>query len=176
MLISGHFCLIFLVWILSFESSLSLTQQYRRLKNKYLDSLRMKNPQMYTQNKRTIARFKHGDPSNLKKGGSCSQFKLINSLNRCCHSRNDECYMVHYDSRCYCDTFCAKEVNKNVTDCCPDAIGPSGVCSATSYQLYSTKTKCKQPFWWFNCLKYTLLYLLTLKSLLLSRVKPQTRT
>ena len=59
-------------------------------------------------------------------GGTCAEFKKLNNLtSSCCpDGRDDECYMTHYDTRCYCDTFCNR-VNDN-SDCCPDA---SQVCT-----------------------------------------------
>lgn len=61
--------------------------------------------------------FKHGDRLNELNGGLCSQFKLLNGIDQCCAGRIDECYMIHYDTRCYCDTFC----ERSETDCCEDA-------------------------------------------------------
>ena len=37
---------------------------------------------------------------------------------QCCVSRNDDCFMPYYDSRCYCDTFCFRGIDNH--DCCPD--------------------------------------------------------
>ncbi|CAF0842877.1 unnamed protein product [Didymodactylos carnosus] len=37
---------------------------------------------------------------------------------QCCTSRNDNCFMPYYDSRCYCDTFCFRAHDNH--DCCPD--------------------------------------------------------
>ena len=47
----------------------------------------------------------------------------LNDLKECCPSRDDECHMIHYETRCYCDAFC----NRGDTDCCPDAT--EGFCS-----------------------------------------------
>ena len=37
---------------------------------------------------------------------------------QCCVSRDDDCFMPYYDSRCYCDTFCFRGIDNH--DCCPD--------------------------------------------------------
>ncbi|CAF1259376.1 unnamed protein product [Rotaria magnacalcarata] len=37
---------------------------------------------------------------------------------QCCVSRDDNCFMPYYDSRCYCDTFCFRGIDNH--DCCPD--------------------------------------------------------
>jgi C1A family cysteine protease len=37
---------------------------------------------------------------------------------QCCFSRDDDCFMPYYDSRCYCDTFCFRGFDNH--DCCPD--------------------------------------------------------
>ena len=37
---------------------------------------------------------------------------------QCCASRNDNCFMPYYDSRCYCDAFCFRGIDNH--DCCPD--------------------------------------------------------
>ena len=51
--------------------------------------------------------------------GSCAEFLRLNKRRECCVERDDECYMWHFDSRCYCDLFCAERVDK-WSDCCPD--------------------------------------------------------
>ncbi|CAF0840732.1 unnamed protein product [Rotaria sordida] len=37
---------------------------------------------------------------------------------QCCTSRDDDCFMPYYDSRCYCDSFCFRGIDNH--DCCPD--------------------------------------------------------
>ena len=37
---------------------------------------------------------------------------------QCCFSRDDDCFMPYYDSRCYCDIFCFRGIDNH--DCCPD--------------------------------------------------------
>jgi hypothetical protein len=37
---------------------------------------------------------------------------------QCCVSRDDNCFMPYYDSRCYCDSFCFRGIDNH--DCCPD--------------------------------------------------------
>lgn len=59
---------------------------------------------------------KHGDTSNKLNGGFCSHFKALNDI-ECCSGRDDECYMIHFDTLCYCDSFCDRFDH----DCCPDA-------------------------------------------------------
>ncbi len=41
-------------------------------------------------------------------------------MNKCCPNRDDQCYINHFDTRCYCDIFCTGKVDK-WNDCCPDA-------------------------------------------------------
>ena len=75
------------------------------------------------QNKCFINGFlKHGSLYNEKHGATCAEFMLINSLDKCCTERDDDCYMVHYDTRCYCDIFCDREHLLDNSDCCPDAV------------------------------------------------------
>ena len=66
--------------------------------------------------------LKHGSMYNEHNGGTCSEFMLINSLDKCCTERDDDCYMIHFDSRCYCDIFCDREHLQDNSDCCPDAV------------------------------------------------------
>jgi len=58
-------------------------------------------------------RNKHGNFKNKKNGGTCKEFYSLNNLTSCCLDRNDDCFMFHYDTRCYCDEFCR-------IDCCVD--------------------------------------------------------
>ena len=43
----------------------------------------------------------HGSGFHLLNGGTCAQFKHLNNLtsDSCCPFRNDECYMLHFDTR-----------------------------------------------------------------------------
>jgi uncharacterized protein YxeA len=66
--------------------------------------------------------FKHGAQQNELNGGTCSEFLKINSLSQCCAHRDDDCYMIHYDTRCYCDVFCDRSKFPDNSDCCPDAL------------------------------------------------------
>jgi hypothetical protein len=61
---------------------------------------------------------KHGGRINEESGGTCTEFLRLNGINQCCAARQDDCYMIHYDTRCYCDVFC----DRKESDCCPDAI------------------------------------------------------
>lgn len=65
------------------------------------------------------SQFKHGNEKNFKFGGTCDEFFSLNSLTKCCANRNDDCYMEHLGSRCYCDQFCDRRPNSS--DCCSDA-------------------------------------------------------
>jgi hypothetical protein len=60
-----------------------------------------------------LSRNKHGNFKNKKNGGTCKEFYSLNNLTSCCLDRNDDCFMFHYDTRCYCDEFCR-------VDCCVD--------------------------------------------------------
>ena len=63
----------------------------------------------------------HGDKRNDLVGGSCREFIELNknvTQGKCCAKRSDDCYMIHLNTRCYCDQFCDSEPGKN--DCCPD--------------------------------------------------------
>ena len=62
--------------------------------------------------------YLHGDRENELNGGTCAEFFKLNDLSQCCAAKQDECYMIHYDTRCYCDVFC----NRPSSDCCSDAI------------------------------------------------------
>ena len=61
---------------------------------------------------------RHGDRKNEENGGTCVEFLQLNGLDQCCAERQDDCYMIHFDTRCYCDVFC----DRKESDCCPDAI------------------------------------------------------
>lgn len=63
--------------------------------------------------------YNHGNKENELYGGSCSEFFKLNNMMTCCSNRNDECYMKHYTTRCYCDEFCDRRPNSS--DCCVDA-------------------------------------------------------
>lgn len=65
--------------------------------------------------------FKHGSKRNELDGGSCREFLDINERQQCCANRDDDCYMIHYDTRCYCDVFCDRSKFPDNSDCCPDA-------------------------------------------------------
>jgi hypothetical protein len=41
----------------------------------------------------------------------------LNNLPSCCRTEDSDCYMIHYDSRCYCDSVCSSDSS----DCCQDA-------------------------------------------------------
>jgi hypothetical protein len=62
--------------------------------------------------------LEHGDESNPIQNGTCREFLRLNKLNSCCADRRDECYMYHFDTRCYCDNFC----DRPHADCCHDAM------------------------------------------------------
>jgi C1A family cysteine protease len=52
---------------------------------------------------------------------------------QCCFSRDDDCFMPYYDSRCYCDTFCFRGFDNH--DCCPDH---DAVCEGKNVSLPTT--------------------------------------
>lgn len=79
--------------------------------------------------------FRHGDKNNEMVGGTCSQFIQLNSLSQCCAQRDDDCYMIHYDTRCYCDVFCDRSKIPDNSDCCPDA---GSVCSGDTLEHVAT--------------------------------------
>ena len=68
-----------------------------------------------TQSTASKKTYQHGNGTI----GTCSEFLKLNNLDACCAERDDECYMNHYDSRCYCDVFCNNKGN-NHDDCCSD--------------------------------------------------------
>ncbi|CAF0732376.1 unnamed protein product [Brachionus calyciflorus] len=91
--------------------------------------------------------FSHGGKQNEEKGGTCTEFLEINGLESCCSQRDDDCYMIHYDTRCYCDVFCDRSSFTDSSDCCPDA---KSTCSLKTEQLvFTTKTSTRNP----NCYK-----------------------
>lgn len=65
--------------------------------------------------------FKHGNKRNELEGGTCREFLDVNNRQQCCANRDDDCYMIHFDSRCYCDVFCDRSSFPDNSDCCPDA-------------------------------------------------------
>jgi len=73
---------------------------------------------MNDMNDTPFIQYKHGDESNKLNVGRCDEFLKLNSLASCCSNRNDECYMYHYDTKCYCDEFCNRRPNSS--DCCED--------------------------------------------------------
>lgn len=79
--------------------------------------------------------FRHGDKNNELVGGTCAQFLQLNSLSQCCSQRDDDCYMIHYDTRCYCDVFCDRSKIPDNSDCCPDA---GSFCSGEAMQHIGT--------------------------------------
>jgi hypothetical protein len=73
--------------------------------------------------------LKHGNERNKQYGGTCAEFIHLNNLNQCCQEEDDEyigneCYMIHFDSKCYCDVTCNSRLE---ADCCPDSIH---ICNA----------------------------------------------
>ncbi|CAF1464930.1 unnamed protein product [Rotaria sordida] len=52
---------------------------------------------------------------------------------QCCASRDDNCFMPYYDSRCYCDSFCFRGIDNH--DCCPDH---DSVCEGKTTSLPTT--------------------------------------
>ncbi|RNA33934.1 tubulointerstitial nephritis antigen-like [Brachionus plicatilis] len=85
--------------------------------------------------------FKHGNRQNEFNGGTCSEFINLNNLDSCCSQRDDDCYMIHYDTRCYCDIFCERP---DSSDCCPDA---KKVCQVQQPFLpITTKASTLSPF------------------------------
>lgn len=66
--------------------------------------------------------FRHGSQLNERDGGTCAEFLEINRMDMCCMQRDDDCFMIHHDTRCYCDVFCNREVMNDYSDCCPDAV------------------------------------------------------
>ena len=76
--------------------------------------------------------FKHGMRHNEDHGGTCAEFLQINNLSQCCQSRDDNCYIIHYETRCYCDIFCDRNSD---SDCCPDA--SHGVCNNIQPNLFT---------------------------------------
>ncbi len=80
-----------------------------------------------------IGKYKHGIPYNEKHGGSCAEFKKINNISKCCQTEDADCYMIHYDTRCYCDSVCMVDT----TDCCED-VKMSCFESQTVYTITET--------------------------------------
>ncbi len=85
-----------------------------------------------TQNSRYDSRyFRHGSQKNEIDGGTCAEFLKLNKMSMCCNQRDDDCFMIHYDTRCYCDIFCDREAMNDHSDCCPDA---GNVCNESHKQ------------------------------------------
>ncbi len=53
---------------------------------------------------------------------------------QCCASRDDNCFMPYYDSRCYCDNFCFRGIDNH--DCCPDH---DSVCKGETHTTTTPK-------------------------------------
>lgn len=89
----------------------------------------------------TKQKYQHGNGTI----GTCKEFLNINNLDTCCAQREDECYMNHHDTRCYCDVFCS--LGTNHYDCCHDGafeckIEPSSSLSLLNYDFsYSILNK-----------------------------------
>lgn len=75
----------------------------------------------YNNNPYDSRYFKHGDKKNEFNGGTCREFLDLNNRQQCCANRDDDCYMIHFDTRCYCDVFCDRSSFPDNSDCCPDA-------------------------------------------------------
>ena len=76
--------------------------------------------------------YNHGDDKNTQNGGTCEEFLKLNRLSKCCDGSEEDCYMIHFDSRCYCGTEC----NRQSRGCCPDALN---VCAGQDL-IPSSKT------------------------------------
>ncbi len=63
-----------------------------------------------------VLTFIHQNPDSTSLNGRCTDFLSLNNLFQLCQGRNDQCYMNHFTTRCYCDTFCT-------FDCCQDHPG-----------------------------------------------------
>ena len=80
----------------------------------------------------------------------------MNSFDKCCSHRDDDCFIINLEEKCYCDLFCDRsraldqtELNKwsKKFDCCEDAFE---LCiaepSIVNYRkLNNTKTKTTTP-------------------------------
>lgn len=87
--------------------------------------------------------FKHGDRNHELYGATCREFLNLNNLDTCCTRRDDDCYMIHYDTRCYCDVFCERP---DSSDCCPDARGVCRVQPPTFAPFLPFTTKSSKKF------------------------------
>lgn len=134
MLLSGLF------YLFSYSSLVKAQQKYTNTNNN-------NNNYKYSYGSVDSRYFRHGDRRNEMVGGTCAEFIQINSLDQCCAQRDDDCYMVHYDTRCYCDVFCDRSKIPDNSDCCPDA---GSVCSGVYDQIATTR---KQAFESKDCFK-----------------------
>jgi hypothetical protein len=100
-----------------------LIKQEKEALNAYLEnsackslSLNLINYFRFLNNKATDREIvNHGESLNRLSGGTCADLMKINNRSKCCEERNDNCFIIHYDTRCYCDSFCEN-------DCCSDAL------------------------------------------------------
>lgn len=101
--------------------------------------------------------FKHGNRRNEFEGGTCREFLDLNGRDQCCSNRDDDCYMIHYDSRCYCDVFCDRSSFPDNSDCCPDAasVCRSGPARPTPPPTPATTQRTRRNTRPPVCLKYT---------------------
>ncbi len=73
----------------------------------------------YVSTKESINLY-HGDHNNQLYGGTCAELKKINNRSECCSTRDDNCFIINFDSKCYCDNYCDYDPANN--DCCSDVI------------------------------------------------------
>lgn len=84
----------------------------------------------------------HGTQINMLRGGTCKEFLEKNKRDFCCETRDDDCYIHHFDTRCYCDDFCDRSHLNEPGDCCPDVTRSDGnLCELKRLKNFTTTTK-----------------------------------
>ncbi len=106
---------------------------------------------LYIQVNDAYLLYQHGTDYNEMFGGTCKQFKMLNNLQTCCPERDDNCYMLHFDSRCYCDSFCQLY---NTTDCCPDSFLSCARSESVTLNTITNDNECNEnDFYMKDCNK-----------------------
>ena len=88
-----------------------------------------------------MAMLYHGDHYNELTGGTCAQLKKMNNRSECCGIRDDDCYIIHFDSRCYCDNSC--DINPINNDCCSDVVKSCRIDTNENSQSESKTSETK---------------------------------
>ncbi len=62
-----------------------------------------------------VGKYLHGEEN---VAGTCAKFLKINNLSECCTERDDDCYMNHFKTACYCDKHATSDACSDADDVC----------------------------------------------------------